>query len=209
MDRPIPVGTLLTVTAEHSGRVSDYVCTVLGYGRYGIQLSMPQLLNKIYSLPATTAIQCSFTSVSTNQLLAFKSYVMGYERTDPPSMVVALPTALETSNRREALRFPITLPAAYVAQAEEIYGEQTQTMDVSLGGLQLITGRMLPKGTLLSVTLQLPDQSVIVSGTVAWSSFRGRRATAGVQFTRIGDAVRSALAKYLIALERENRRPAN
>lgn len=207
MDRPIPVGTLLTVSAEHSGRVSDYICTLLGYGRYGMQLSLPQLLDRIYSLPATTAVECSFTSVSTNQLLSFASYVMGYERTEPPSMVIALPTALESSNRREALRYPITLPAAYMAQTDEVYGEQTQTMDVSLGGLQLLTGRVLPKGTLLSVTLQLPDQAVVLTGTVAWSSFRGRRATAGVQFTRVGDTVRSALAKYLVGVERQLRKP--
>lgn len=205
VDRPIPVGALLTVTAEHSGKTSDYVSTVLGYGRYGMQLTLPQLLNRIYSLPATTPLVCSFTSVSTKQLLSFKSYVMGYERTDPPSMVIAFPSGLESSNRRDSLRYPISLPAAYMAQTEEVYGEQTQTMDVSLGGLQLITGRMLPKGTLLSVTLQLPDQTVLVSGTVAWSSFRGRRATAGVQFTRIGETVRTALAKYLNSLERQGR----
>ncbi|HWI60957.1 MAG TPA: PilZ domain-containing protein [Symbiobacteriaceae bacterium] len=209
MDNRIPVGTLLTVSAEYAGKVSDYVSTVLGYGRYGIQLTLPQLLNKVYSLPATTPIRCSFTSVSTNQLLAFNSYVMGYERMDPPSMVIALPQAFESDNRREALRFPVKLSATYVAQADEVYGERTQTMDVSLGGVQLLTHRMLPKGTPLSVTIELPDQSVVVSGTVAWSSFRGRRATAGVQFTRLGDTVRGALAKYLISLERQGRRPVN
>ncbi|HYF91811.1 MAG TPA: PilZ domain-containing protein [Symbiobacteriaceae bacterium] len=202
MDRPIPKGTLMTVSAEYAGKLTDFVCMVLGYGRYGIRLSLPQLLNQYYSLPATTAVECSFTSVSTNQLLGFRSYVMGYERSEPPSMVIALPTGYEASNRRDTLRYSIRLPVAYVAQAEQVYGETTQTMDVSLGGLQIVTGRMLPKGTPLSVTLELPDQTVLISGTVAWSSFRGRRATTGIQFTRMGDAVRMALAKYLNALDR-------
>jgi len=192
----------MTVAAEYAGKPTDFVCTVVGYGRYGMQLSLPQLLNQVYSLPATTAVECIFTSVSTNQLLSFRSYVMGYERSEPPNMVIALPTSLETSNRREALRYPIRLPVVYVAQTDQVYGEDTQTMDVSLGGLQMVTGRMLPKGTVLSVTLQLPEQSVLVSGTVAWSSFRGRRATAGIQFNRMGDAVRVALAKYLNGLDR-------
>ena len=92
MQKPIPLRTLLTLSAEVDGKTTDYTCTTVGYGRYGLQVTLPQVLDRVYSLPATTRLHCSFVSMSTNQLLAFSSYVMGYERTEPPLMVIAMCT---------------------------------------------------------------------------------------------------------------------
>ena len=208
MQRPIPLRTTLTLSAEQDGKSVDYTCTLVGYGRYGLQVTLPQILDRIYSLPATLPMLCTFVSVSTNQMLGFNTYVMGYERTEPPLMVLAFPQSLDGHNRRNALRWPVKVPMGYIAQGAEAYAERTETMDISLTGLQMTTGRVLEKGTVLSVTLDLPGETVIVSGEVVWSSFRGRRASAGVHFRRIGSAVEKALAQYLNGLERSKRVPS-
>lgn len=206
MDSPIPLQTLLTVTAICNGKETDFVCTVLGYGRYGIQLSLPQLLDKVYALPGTTHVRCSFTSLSTNQFLAFDSYVMGYERTEPPSMVIALPEALESTTRRAALRLPARVPVSYVVEGDaDIYGEQTESLDLSLEGLKMVTGRILRKGAVMSITLDLQGEVITITGTVSWSAFKGRKAASGVRFLRMPTRARTALAKYLNELERQIR----
>lgn len=206
MDIPIPLHTLLTVTAVAGGKETDFVCSLLGYGRYGIQLSLPQLLNREYALPGTTPVRCSFTSPSTNQFLAFDSYVMGYERTQPPSMVIALPATLENTTRREDLRLPARVNVSYVAEGDEdVYGEQTETVDLSLGGLKMVTGRILKKGAVMSLTLELPDEVITITGTVSWSAFKGRKAATGVRFLRMSTRARMALARYLGEVERRVR----
>lgn len=206
MDIPIPPHTLLTVTAVCDGKETDFVCTVLGYGRFGIQLSLPQLLNKVYALPGTTSIRCSFISVSTNQFLAFNSYVMGYERTEPPCMIIALPDSLENTTRRAALRFPARVPVSYVAECDDdIYGEETQSLDLSLDGLKMVTGRLHKKGAVMSLTVDLQGEVITITGAVSWSAFKGRKAATGVRFLRMPSRARVALARYLGDLERQVR----
>jgi c-di-GMP-binding flagellar brake protein YcgR len=202
-ERIIPVQTMLTLSVQQNGKTVDYICTLLGYGRYGLQLSLPQILTQTYSLPVMTPLVVYFIAPSGNQLLSFKSYVMGYERTEPPCMVIAFPNSIETAERRATLRYPVEVPVAYMAEAEEVFGEHTRTIDISLGGLRMVTSRVLAPGTPLSLTLQLPEDTLLLSGMVVWSSFRGRRAMAGVQFTRMKESAQAALAKFLADKERQ------
>jgi c-di-GMP-binding flagellar brake protein YcgR len=209
MDEPIPLRTLLTVTLDGVENSPQYMSVVLGYGRYGIQISLPQILNATYALPVQAAVACSYVSARGNQLLGFKSYVMGYERTEPPSMVIQLPTAVEPVSRRKFIRFPVELPVGYLAEGTKVFGEQTRTLDLSLGGLRMVTGRVLAPGTVLAVTIELPGGEIFLAkGVVSWSTFRGRLSMAGVQFTDVREHDRTQLAKFLNGLEREQMKAA-
>lgn len=207
MDEPIPLRTLLTLTLDGVAESPQYMSVVLGYGRYGIQISLPQILNATYALPVQAAISCHYVSARGNQLLGFKSYVMGYERTEPPSMVIQLPTGVEPVSRRKFIRFPVEVPVGYLAEGTKVFGEQTRTLDLSLGGLRMVTGRVLSPGTVLAVTLELPGEIFLAKAVVAWSTFRGRLSMAGVQFTDVREHDLNQLAKFLNGLERELKAP--
>jgi c-di-GMP-binding flagellar brake protein YcgR len=201
----IPPQTLLTLTVQVGDKSVDYVCTVLGFGRFGLRVTLPQILNQTYTLPVKTLLTCTFVPPSGNQLLAFKSYVMGYERLEPPCMVIAPPQTVEEANRRNARRYQVELPVHYIAEGEQVYGEHTRSIDLSLDGIRIHTGRLLKPGSAVSIGLSLPDEEILLSGIVIWSTFKGRRAMAGIQFTRMKEAIRASLAKFLAGLERQQR----
>lgn len=193
---------MLTVTIGHGGKGTDFTCTTVGFNRYGLQVTLPQVLDRVYTIPATTPLVCTFITPKGNQRLGFKTYVMGYERTEPPLMVLALPDALEHHERRAAARWPIELTLGYIAGDNAFYAERTHTVDLSMTGLQMITSRLLPEATPLTITLDLPNETVLLSGLVIWSAFRGRRAGCGVHFTRMGSKEAKAIAGVLHGLER-------
>jgi len=208
MDRPIPVNTQMTLSVQGDEKATGYVCTLLGYGRYGLQCSLPQILNKSYVIPTLTLVQCFYVGGTGNQLLGFNTSVMGYERTEPPTMVLASPTTIEAAERRASLRLPIDTAVAYLADGREVSGEQTRTLDLSMGGLRMLTGKVLEPGTALTMTLLVGDDTVLVTGAVMWAGFRGRRAVAGVQFAKLKEATSSALHKFLVAHERQQKAPS-
>jgi|GEM_PF-1808646 len=206
MDNPIPVRTPLTISVQYGERTVDYVSMVMGYGRYGMQVALPQLLNQSFMVPQLTVVVVFYVGETGRQLLSFKSSVMGYERTEPPSMVLALPTSVEAANRRNSLRIPVQLPVSFLADLPQVYGEHTTTLDLSNGGLCMVTSILLPPSTGVTITLDLGgDDSLLIRGMIAWSSFRGRRAVAGVQFGKLKESQASTLAKYLLGLERQSR----
>ena len=207
LEQPIPLKVLLTVTVRHDGKTTDFTCTTVGYSHYGLQVTLPQVLDRYYTLPATTMLECTFITPKGNQRLGFKSYVMGYERTEPPLMVLALPDALEHRERRAAARWPVQLPLGYIAGDNAFFAERTHTVDLSMTGLQMITSRLLPLTTPLTITLDLTEETVLLNGLVIWSAFRGRRAGCGIHFTRLGTREAKLIAGHLQALERELRAP--
>ncbi|HYF94389.1 MAG TPA: PilZ domain-containing protein [Symbiobacteriaceae bacterium] len=204
MAEQIPLRTQLTLSLTEVPNSPAYSSTLIGYGRYGLQLTLPQLLTQSYSLPAQAKVLCSYLSPGGHDLLAFHSYVMGYEATtNPPLMVIAAPQSVESYNRRSARRFPVELSVGYMASVKGVFGEHTKTIDLSISGLRMQTSKPLPDGTALSLTLTLPDDVLLLGGSVAWSGFRGRTSMTGVRFTAMKSADAAALAKFLNQLERE------
>ena len=204
MAEQIPLRTQLTLALTEVPNSPAYSSTLIGYGRYGLQLTLPQLLTQTYSLPAQAKVVCSYLSPGGLDLLAFQSYVMGYEATtNPPLMVIAAPTSVESYNRRSARRFAVELEVGYMANIAGVIGERTKTMDLSIGGLRMQTSKPLPEGIILSLTLSLPDYTLLMGASVSWSGFRGRTSMAGVRFTSMKSSDTATLAKYLNHLERE------
>ncbi|HWI61777.1 MAG TPA: PilZ domain-containing protein [Symbiobacteriaceae bacterium] len=203
-DQQIPVRTQVTLTLTGLPNSPTYTSTILGMGRYGLQMSLPQLLTASYSLPVQTKLTCTYIAPTGHDLLSFQTYVMGYERTEPPLMVIATPSLIESTNRRTSRRYPVAIQVGYVTDVQGVFGEQTQTVDLSMGGLCMRTFRPLPESIPLSMTLELTrDELILASGTVAWSGFRGRVSMAGVRFTAMKSGDAKALAQFLNQLERE------
>lgn len=199
----IPVQTCLIIQASDGERVTDYVSYAVGSSRWGIRVSIPQILNRTYTLPASTPVKVSF--VSGNKLLEFTSYVMGYEQTVPPCMVLAEPQTFQEGNRRNHLRLRTELPVSYIAEGSHVIGERTSTVDVSLGGIAMATRWVFPRGTPLTLSLEISEQTLALGGQVAWSGFRGKMSMTGVEFTKVSESSLKNLSKFLLSLEREMR----
>ncbi len=101
--------------------------------------------------------------------------------TPPPS---ASPSTLSPA-RRTTRRVPCHL-SVQVRNAQQSW--QFKSLDISHGGLFLATGELLPVGTELDLSFQLPDtqRELKAAGRVAWGSQPHERSPGvGVKFTRI------------------------
>lgn len=207
----LPPQTVVNLRVTDGNKTMDFVSFVLGPSRYGIRFSLPQILNKEYSLPVSTPIECSF--VYNNKLLTFTTHVMGYEQTVPVSMVVAEPQTVTEGNRRKSVRYHWEMPISYIADVADgsrsVVGERTHTYNVSHGGVAIETTGLLPRGTSLTMSIDVGDQTLTMSGRVIWSGFKGRKAIAGIQFENTPDTTLRAWSKFLLDLEREHKPSAD
>lgn len=199
----LPSQTVVILRAKVGDKATDYVSYALGPSRWGIRLSIPMILNQAFTLPTGTQVHISF--VLNNKFMEFQSYVMGYEQTVPPSMVIAEPTIVAEGNRRRYFRLKKELPISYIAEVPQVMAERTNTADLSLGGLSMVTRVVFGRGTHMTMNLDLPEQTMVLTGTVAWSGFKGKLALTGVEFTKVSESNLKVLSKYLQGLEREVR----
>lgn len=88
---------------------------------------------------------------------------------------------------------------------EEYAPEFTETYDIALGGMAILTNAEVPQGTTLALTLELRgDQQPILRlrGSVRWSRHDAmlRRYRTGVAFLDVDDELRVHLQRYIDTL---------
>jgi Tfp pilus assembly protein PilZ len=94
----------------------------------------------------------------------------------------------KASWQRKHRRFPVRLPARFVAAGEEVpLRGDAETEDVGSGGVFLKTSRSLPEGTRLTVVLDPCDGSAEMefSGRVVYTRQEDGNAGIGIQFDRL------------------------
>lgn len=197
----IPTNTSLAVQRVGDESHITFISEVLGPHRYGLCLTVPRLYNQYYPMVTGSEMICQY--VDKGRLWQFQTYVMGYEQTVPPRMVVAEPGGIEEANRRMTLRFRTDLSVHYLVEGPLLAGERTRTVDLSLGGLCIVTSRLLEPHTRMALTLELPEITFQSDGVVRWSAFKGKTALAGVRFDGIRGQGEAALHKFLVSMERE------
>lgn len=197
----LPPNTCLTLVVDQGGQKSQFTAFVVGNSRWGIATTLPQILQQAYNLPAGTRLTVQF--VAGNLPVQFESYVLGYQETAPPTMVMAEPHEVQRRERRGALRLPTELPVTYVTRGATVTGEKTVTVDLSLGGLALVSTLAISVGTQVAVFLSMPSGSLSLEGRVAWNGLRGKIRMTGVEFLNMTESAQRILAVYLFALERQ------
>ncbi|MFL5309645.1 MAG: TIGR02266 family protein [Myxococcales bacterium] len=107
-------------------------------------------------------------------------------------------------------RYPTSLKVAFPS-AEGAVSERAT--NISAGGMFVRTERKLPRGSLLSVALELPDGSVPVQAKVIHDVAPARARTSagdrgvGVQFVATDDAFRDRLERYIQSLVARSKVP--
>ncbi|HEY3367710.1 MAG TPA: PilZ domain-containing protein [Symbiobacteriaceae bacterium] len=197
----LPHNTCLTLTVTDGERTNRYTAFAVGHTRWGISTTLPQILQRAYAVPAGTKVVVQY--LNGRLPVQFESYVLGYQETSPPTMVLAEPKELLRNERRESLRLPVELPVGYMTRGSQVTGERTNTVDISLGGVGILSDLELPIGTWVSVFLTLPSGSYNLEGRVAWCGFRGRLHTTGVEFRNVSETTARVLALFMFNLERQ------
>jgi CheY-like chemotaxis protein len=120
-----------------------------------------------------------------------------------PYLVEILALAVKRSphagDRRASPRFPADLPVRRLIPGDRkaTWEAVGRTANVSLGGLMVFLLERLPAGTLLDLTLDLPDRPVPAKGTVIWQGPPRQgdgKAPHGIRFVRFAE--NTGLAAY-------------
>ncbi len=110
---------------------------------------------------------------------------------------MARPTIIDPNapEQRRNARWQLKTSAQLIVNNNQVV--QVRTLDISAGGLSIITQSVLPMGTAVQINLMLPTWNgplvpMSVRGTVVNSSLDGRNGgfRIGVQFTEIDPALR-------------------
>ena len=103
-------------------------------------------------------------------------------------------------DKRKLIRFDSDLEAF---QRHEIYGGapekiKSHVKNLSRGGLKLLAGNALPKGSSVELEIEIPGDNIpaFVFSEVIWSKKAGDSHEAGLRFTKIEPWDRSKLLDY-------------
>ncbi len=103
-------------------------------------------------------------------------------------------TALLKRERRQSFRVPVQAPVSL--RTEETQHLEGILLDVSSGGMDVLSAKPLPSAALAHFSFELPDSKVQVEGDaeVAWSSANGQT---GLRFLDIDPRMREQLGEWL------------
>lgn len=75
----------------------------------------------------------------------------------------------ESARRHERATFVLPVVATIPADGSGTIAIATYTLDMSVGGMQLVLPRLLPQGTEVQLAIRLPQETVTAGATVAWT----------------------------------------
>ena len=102
---------------------------------------------------------------------------------------------------RQAVHLDVVL-APLIGHDDAVTGIAGRTLDLGIGGLRVETDRRLPGGSLLSMTLTLPDGGTLVAlTTIVYADVSEERCEYGLAFDELSDVDAARLAA-LIGLQR-------
>ncbi len=127
-------------------------------------------------------------------------------RVDDAALPLAWPTEAveEAARRHERAPFMLPVTATLSDDARGAVSIATWTLDVSIGGVQLVLPRLLPTGTELQLAMRLPQEAVTAGATVAWTrAMRDEPGdplyATGVRFTALTPRVATRLRTLLVS----------
>ena len=105
-------------------------------------------------------------------------------------------TALLKRERRQSLR--VAVQAAASIRIDESNTVEGIVLDLSTGGMDVLTAKPLPSAALVRVSFQLPDGGAGVEGDaqVAWSTANGQT---GLRFLDMDARIREDMGEWLVA----------
>jgi len=109
-------------------------------------------------------------------------------------------TSLLKRERRQSFRVPVQAPVSL--RTEEAQHIEGILLDVSSGGMDVLSAKPLPSAALTHFSFDLPDSNVQVEGDaeVAWSSGNGQT---GLRFLDMDPRMREQLGEWLAAHSQE------
>jgi c-di-GMP-binding flagellar brake protein YcgR len=151
-------------------------------------------------------------------IYSFSSTVLSIAREPLPMLLLAQPEPKKVTRiqRRDFVRVPAILPVEFgiISPDQDLTAIKTykaNTIDISGGGLKLLTNILVKERDLLQLTLFLEGEAMILSGIVIRANIEveednPKPASVGVQFVNIHESDRDKVVKFVFDWQRQMRR---
>jgi c-di-GMP-binding flagellar brake protein YcgR len=160
----LKLNQLVEIEVDDGGFKGRYPSRIEEAGEKTLVLAMPMHRGEIVPLHPGLRIQVSFTREGAGYV--FSTNIINRVRTPLPIMIVEKPVEAERSQRRSWVRVDINLPIKFRVWPTDVKGHEnkgyenlsdyieTTTIDISGGGLMLLTDELLKQGDLLEIVLE-------------------------------------------------------
>jgi c-di-GMP-binding flagellar brake protein YcgR len=190
-----------------------YASSIQDFNNNEICISIP--VRETRSLLLFRSERVDVTFITESARYKFTSVVLGRRQDNVPMYVLSAPADYERIQLREFVRVPITLQVDYAQlpqEGEEPVFSHSDSVDLSGGGIRLLTQENLPKDTRILVNFTLPfkrkPRQFRVYGVVArsYSDDITKMNHAGVRFLKVSNQEMDTISSYLFSVMSQNRR---
>lgn len=205
----IKVNQLIEVSIdEENSPYRSLVSRIEGVGKDSLQISVPMYKGSI--LPVALGTHLIIFLIYRGDAYTFNTVVSGRLRDPIPLLSIKKPDLIQKIQRRFWVRMPVTLPVAFTidnsgGEAEEGSG---QSVDLSGGGLLLLTDRDLQPGQNLNLAFELPGSGLISCKSRVLRIFHDEHTSknfikAAMEFFELSERSRDQIVKFIFDRQRE------
>jgi c-di-GMP-binding flagellar brake protein YcgR len=166
-------------------------------------LANPMIMGTLVPLQLGDRIEIRFNQQE--EVFSFFTRVLARRRLPIPVIDVERPANIRKIQRRDYVRFKISIPIEYrPAISVDNTFEQGTTIDVSGGGLLFTTRSEVKENELLEVRLKLPRETFVAIGLVVRVSQKQEGLnTVSLKFERLRERDRDTIIRFIFEKQRE------
>lgn len=179
-----------------------------GVGQESFQISVPMYKGSI--LPVSLGTRLVIFLIHRGDAYTFNTVVSGRLRDPIPLLTIRKPEAIQKIQRRFWVRMPVTLKVGFALENPDGVIEEGsgQSIDLSGGGMLLLTDYDLQPGQVINLGFELPGDGQISCKSRVLRTFRdeytGKNSIkAAMEFFDISERFRDKIVKFIFNRQRE------
>jgi c-di-GMP-binding flagellar brake protein YcgR len=195
-----------------------YICMVQDIKDKGIIINVPISGNKYYNMHPGKTIE--FYAIINKECFRYSAIVLGKRREGNLEFILlTVPEVLERIQRREYFRQTVLMDVKYkllpegktytqIKNLPKSYFEdmiKASTLDMSGGGMKIITSQGIPRGRFLVINLCIPEE-IDLLGVVTRSDEDKihKKFRIGLKFVGVDVKTREKIIRFIFAIAREH-----
>lgn len=189
----------------------SYLCKIEDIENGNVHISLP--IEKGHFIPLRSGTLIRINVTQSDGVYSFSEHILKRVMSPYPHFVIKYPQKIQRIQRRNYVRLMLNIPVEFKLEEEE-NKYRGVSIDLSGGGVFLITQKQLEIGQKLTIDLKLTnglDCSNIKSIVKRERVIEGQNGGAvkrnyGIEFVEINQKLREEIISYLFELQRERRK---
>jgi c-di-GMP-binding flagellar brake protein YcgR len=195
-----------------------YICIVQDIKDKGIIINVPISGNKYYNMHPGKTIE--FYAIINKEFYRYSAIVLGKKREGSLEFILlTIPELIEKIQRREYFRLSILMDVKYnllpggqvytsLRNVSKTYLEdmvKASTIDISGGGIKIVTSQMIPRGSYIILNMSIPEEiDILCIATRSEEDKIHKNFRIGLKFLGADVKTREKIIRFIFAKAREH-----